>query len=699
MKSLSAILFFLFFFSCSLQTTYEVPRRELAGNEVAETLVNQHSETLSRILRVANFQQTDHAALNRLAYTYYFARLFPDIPIEEAPEDLASVRIPANKIPEVKVNGVTITPPSFFDELVPFMDRVHEQILAGQDQFELEVNGEKIIAKLPPLGQGNQGIAYRTLDNKVIKLPRNHLTAMASILLEDAPSQFWYEHSTNASFAATQRFRTNQLGIFAISELDQGEPMVHLFFKAGMLKVEDGEVKIAPQSEWKIAASEIQKITAAVGDLVSIMNETPQMSLSISPNNLHITYADADEKIIDKVTLLDFGPFLERLFKREKITREVVDVMIPNLATQIRELEEEIGRQLTTDELLEKVGFQDFEIEGEKFTLFSEYNQVKELNDYLKISQKKITKYLARGYVSPELMPYADAFRAQNADRVARLDGVSEALRPDFVRDGDLIGISTRKGGTPFVVQSTTESPIDHVGMIIKDDQGVPRVYQFTNAFGVHSLSLQDFIESNRSPDGRVHFAFGRPRKEYSREQYRVLKDTLDAYSEEDFTKIDDPKFSKLGDLRRPSSCSQLVEAAFRILGEKVAKPKPVEWFRTSNFGGWLDEAWRKVLPSHENLIPPRSFFESEHVRLMSTNLPGENPLNWTMDQMHQTWSETGDLSKIARFFTFIKYRTDRAVQRLSPEEKAALLASDMARWLELSKQSCLSAADDIIAN
>ena len=182
----------------------------------------------------------------------------------------------------------------------------------GDEFITLKYGGETYIFNATPLGVGERGVVYPLFNKKyVIKIPKNDLKSMRILQEEKASSDFWYEISQNShiNFSVPKKVKEHPLGFFSIMERIDGQTLTDVLIRFNIVRIDKQQktASIPPRVESHRTQTSMNKIAQAIMDLVRTFQKNPEFSLSISPNNILVTFSDEKMEQVNKVYLIDFG--------------------------------------------------------------------------------------------------------------------------------------------------------------------------------------------------------------------------------------------------------------------------------------------------------------------------------------------------------------------------------------------------------
>lgn len=174
------------------------------------------------------------------------------------------------------------------------------------------LNEEVYKIKVPALGQGDRGTVYALEGrDEVIKIPKGNLASILTLMNESVGYNFWYAQAlkSNEKFSVPKRSSLHPLGLFSVIKRDNGEPLTKMMVRYGLLtfNASTGEVQTHPEKIETMGLENKKKIENGILKILEIIHQNPEYGLSISPNNLHVNYADANKKIISDIVLIDVG--------------------------------------------------------------------------------------------------------------------------------------------------------------------------------------------------------------------------------------------------------------------------------------------------------------------------------------------------------------------------------------------------------
>lgn len=221
--------------------------------------------------------------------------------------------IPATMALQIKVDNIVSVRPKTVVDLTQSIIILND-ILNKQPKGVVTVYLNEDIYKIrvPALGQGDRGTVY-ALDGRdeVIKIPKGNLASVLTLMNESVGYNFWYAQAleSNGKFSVPQRRSLHPLGLFSVIKRDNGEPLTKMMVRYGLLTFDTstGLAQTHPEKVEAMGLENKKKIENGILKILEIIRHNPEFGLSISPNNLHVNYADNDKKIISDIVLIDVG--------------------------------------------------------------------------------------------------------------------------------------------------------------------------------------------------------------------------------------------------------------------------------------------------------------------------------------------------------------------------------------------------------
>ena len=185
--------------------------------------------------------------------------------------------------------------------------------LQAKEQIKLAYDKQtyKFLAK--PIGRGERGTVYPLVGlHQVIKIPKADPKSIRILQEEKASSDFWYKQSQNPNinFSVPKKLIEHPLGLFSIMERVDGLTLTDVLIRFKVMLIAKDLKSVSLNSQEHLSHKQrvsLDKIEQAIMDLVRVFRQSPQFKLSISPNNILITFSDKGMTQVDKVYLIDFG--------------------------------------------------------------------------------------------------------------------------------------------------------------------------------------------------------------------------------------------------------------------------------------------------------------------------------------------------------------------------------------------------------
>jgi hypothetical protein len=229
-------------------------------------------------------------------------------------------------------------------------------------------------------------------------------------------------------------------------------------------------------------------------------------------------------------------------------------------------------------------------------------------------------------------------------------------------KSGQVLGISSRSGLTPLIVQIGTLSQVDHLG-IVSVENGVPWLYEYVKANGVQKVPLSEVWMRSTDRNGNVQFVLGELAQPLSSLEWKYLTSKFDVWISK---VIPNP----------PVGCIDAVIEAFVGIREFGVDHIPFNEFTKNAIDGKLLSLVKKAYPGQVDFPMLSSIFKS--LRRVNGNLPMN--LVWDSRSLFLSeWLENGDLSK------FVRLMIPKS-NRLNPEEIDHEI-QDIAKRLESDAQ------------
>lgn len=253
-------------------------------------------------------------------------------------KDLIKSQLKDNLYEDIYINDDKIKAPTNFMELMTYLDEVSSKLdhlsSVGYARFQY---GKKLAVtlKLPFLGRGQNGAVYEIVsgklnDNKVIKITLPKYKSLYAAIEEYRSYEFWKKESRGKAFAVPKEFEVHHGGLFRIMEKNEGVTLTKAMLKFGLLSFDPNSVEalLSPGTKLKFKSPqvsihrsalagayqlEIKKIDKAMMDLIQLVVKNPGYCTSLSPNNIHVTFEDDSYTKIKSVDLVDIGPVYSKM--------------------------------------------------------------------------------------------------------------------------------------------------------------------------------------------------------------------------------------------------------------------------------------------------------------------------------------------------------------------------------------------------
>lgn len=215
-------------------------------------------------------------------------------------------------LPRIAINGAPLIPPARVGDLGALAAAMNQALAGSGDPVRLRIDNEDLLVRRPALGQGDRGIVFAIENsNEVIKIPKANLISVLTLMNESVGYEFWRAQSLlpGSGFSVPERRLLHPLGLYSLMQRDRGEPLTKTMLRFGMLSYNPntGLASVHPDRIAALPSLDRRILEGAIQSMLNIMRQRPEMSLSISPNNLHVNYADAAKTRISSVTLIDVG--------------------------------------------------------------------------------------------------------------------------------------------------------------------------------------------------------------------------------------------------------------------------------------------------------------------------------------------------------------------------------------------------------
>ena len=259
-------------------------------------------------------------------------------------QDLTKLKLKDQLFEDVYINDFKIKAPTSYMELMSYLDDISSKLdhlsSVGYARFQYG-NKLAVTLKLPFLGRGQNGAVYEIVsgkpnENKVIKITLPKYKSLYAAIQEYRSYEFWQKSRINKAFSVPKEFEAHKGGLFRIMEKNEGVTLTKAMLKFGMLSFDPNSVEtlLSPGAQMKFKnpqvfidkgalhgpfQSEIKKIDKAMMDLVELAVNNPEYCTSLSPNNIHVTFEDDSYTTIKSIDLVDIGPVHSKLKTYKKV--------------------------------------------------------------------------------------------------------------------------------------------------------------------------------------------------------------------------------------------------------------------------------------------------------------------------------------------------------------------------------------------
>ncbi|MFK7823179.1 MAG: hypothetical protein AB8G05_03425 [Oligoflexales bacterium] len=222
----------------------------------------------------------------------------------------------------IKIDGMYIPAPKKASKLLRYLTKVQE-VLNSSDKTTAKLqfgDREPITIKLPFLGRGHNGAVYEIetsfAEKKVIKFTLPRLQAVQSAIIEYEGYDFWlYEASKSRNFSIPIQYDAHKLGFYRTMEKNNGITLTKFLLMLGAIHIDDlasKETSFNDKFLSGIYSVQATQIAQAIQSMIGIISNNPKRCVSLSPNNIHVTY-DLENLAIERIDLVDIGPVPSKL--------------------------------------------------------------------------------------------------------------------------------------------------------------------------------------------------------------------------------------------------------------------------------------------------------------------------------------------------------------------------------------------------
>ena len=229
----------------------------------------------------------------------------------------------------VTIGNTQIPAPGKTSEILTYLRRVEQALTSCKEstiRFQYG-NKEPITLRLPFLGRGNNGAVYEIAGpisegKRVIKITLPRLQAIESSIIEYESYDFWVNAANNShTFLVPKQHEAHKLGLYRIMEKNDGITLTKYLLMLGAIHIDNLEEKTASfdaQFLEGLYAASGKQIAQAIQSMISIIKDNPLHCVSLSPNNIHITY-HKETLGIKRIDLVDIGPVPSKLSSYQKL--------------------------------------------------------------------------------------------------------------------------------------------------------------------------------------------------------------------------------------------------------------------------------------------------------------------------------------------------------------------------------------------
>ncbi len=242
--------------------------------------------------------------------------------------------------------------------------------------------------------------------------------------------------------------------------------------------------------------------------------------------------------------------------------------------------------------------------------------------------------------------------------------------------DGQVIGISTRSGMTPILVQGGGGSAVDHVGLIFQN-QGIYYIYEYTTATSIQIIPLKEAWDRSKDSQGVVNFVLAEFTPPLTATEIEIVKERFNKWIEQ----------KEAAKSHLPETCADAVAESLKGIREikiqTISKPVWLSKVLDGLLERFVDRAYKgKILfPAIDSVFT--------NLRRVYGNLP--TSLRWSSSsEFMKAWTETGDFSKLARWIALesrVRLNSPKEVLEYTGEVRRRL-QKDIS---QLQKVSCKS--------
>lgn len=199
-------------------------------------------------------------------------------------------------------------------------------------------------------------------------------------------------------------------------------------------------------------------------------------------------------------------------------------------------------------------------------------------------------------------------------------------------KSGQILGISSRSGLTPVLVQVGTLSKVDHLGIVSVDHDGI-WLYEFTNATGIQKAKMEDVWLRSKDRKGNISFVLGEFSETLTTREWDVVLQRLE-------------RWIRKVETNPPRNCFETVVAAFQHIRHLSIHFIPMKFWIKESLNGTLKKLIERGYPGYQEFPVLASVFSN--LRVSAGNLSQE--FMWRNEvAFFKEWQHNGDLSKFIR--------------------------------------------------
>ena len=240
----------------------------------------------------------------------------PD-PIRPNRYDFSNLQSPEEVFHTVYIDNFAIHPPHSPKDINRYLETIKEKLTnrsSGSMIFQYG-NKPEIELKLPRLGIGRHGIVFEIIDKhtktkRILKVNIfKGMPSLQSAIQENNNYIFWYNHSKKYTFDVAKMYENHPFGLYSIKEKNNGISLTRILINRGLIFITDKEKHLTSYrhlNSTEINDPQIQKISTAIFDFISVVKNNYGRCTSLSPNNIFIEF-EKNTDIIKKIELIDYG--------------------------------------------------------------------------------------------------------------------------------------------------------------------------------------------------------------------------------------------------------------------------------------------------------------------------------------------------------------------------------------------------------